>query len=612
MAPEVQKKIDRTPEPENVMKKIYKAMFLALFLTAFGADIYAQNMNEEFRKTAPAPLAPKQFNIPKPFETSLANGLKVVIIENKNLPLVSYRLAFRSGQINDPQDLPGLTSAMASMLNEGTVSRSSKQLAEEVEKLGASLSASSSSDNTVIAASALSMYGSDVLKLMTDMALNPAFPEKELALYKQNTIEGLKVQRADAGFLANERISKVLYGTHPYGIVSPAAADIEKITREKLMDFHKQAFVPNNAMLIVVGDVDREKLLKELNALFGNWQKGAVIKSDFPAPRPRAEKTLTIVDRPGSAQSNIILANLAIERAHPDYFPLMVMNQVLGAGASSRLFMNLREEKGYTYGAYSSLDTRRQAGAFEATAEVRTPVTGDSFKEFFYELERIRDKEVSAKELQDAKNYLTGVFPIRAETQEGLTNLIVSQKLYDLPEDYLQTYREKVNAVTLADIQRVAKTFVTPDKIAMVVVGDAEEILKQVKPYSNKIEVFDTEGKPVDVASYGKAAAAPSVNVTGKWNLTLEVQGQKLPVSLELKQDAEKVTGSLDSMLGKGEIGSGKISGNKINAIAKTQIQGQSVDLNLSGTIEGETMKGVITSSMPGLPPINFEGKRTP
>jgi zinc protease len=592
--------------------KIYKAVFLALSLTAFGVNIYAQTMNEDFRKTAPAPLAPKPFNVPKPFETVLPNGLKVVVIENKNLPLVSYRLAFRTGQINDPQDSLGLTSAMASMLNEGTTTRSSKQLAEEVEKLGASLSASASSDNTIIAASALSMYSFDILKLMADMALNPAFPEKELALYKQNTIEGLKVQRADAGFLANERISKILYGQHPYSIVSPTASDIEKISREKLMNFHKQIYVPNNAMLIVVGDVNRENLLKEINSLFGNWQQGTVAKSQFPAPPVRTEKTLTIVDRPGSAQSNIILANLAIDRNSPDYFPVLVMNQILGAGASSRLFMNLREEKGYTYGAYSSFDTRRQAGAFEATAEVRTPVTGDSLKEFFYELGRIRETEVSAKELQDAKNYLTGVFPIRAETQEGLTNLIVSQQLYDLPDDYLQTYREKVNAVTLADIQRVAKTYLMPDKIAMVVVGDAEEILKQVKPYSTRIDAFDTEGKPVDIANYGKAAAAPSVNVTGKWNLTLEVQGQKLPVSLDLKQDVEKITGSLDSMLGKGEIGSGKISGNKLNAIAKTQIQGQSVDLNLSGTVEGNTMKGVITSTMPGLPPINFEGQRNP
>lgn len=597
-----------------MFKNIHKPALLALLIAAFGAGgAFAQkNMNEDFRKTAPAPLAPKPFNIPQPFETTLPNGLKVVVVENKNLPLVSYRLAFRSGQVDDPADALGLTAATAAMLNEGTSARTSRQLAEEIEKLGASLGASASSDNTIVSASSLSMYSSDVLKLMAEVVLTPAFPEKELALYKQNTIEGLKVQRADAGFLANERVAKIIYGAHPYGTISPAASDVEKISRERLMNFHRQTYVPNNAILIVVGDVDREKLLKEVGALFGAWQKGAVAQTKFPAAPVRTEKTLTIVDRPGSAQSNIVLANLAIDRRSPDYFAVTVMNQVLGAGASSRLFMNLREAKGYTYGAYSSFDARRQTGAFEATAEVRTPVTGDSLKEFFYELERIRDAEVSAKELQDAKNYLTGVFPIRAETQEGLTNLIVTQQLYDLPDDYLQTYREKINAVTLADVRRAAQTYLTPDKVAIVVVGDAEEILKQVKPYSSKIDAYNTEGKSVDIAGYGKAAAAPTVDATGKWALTLEVQGQKIPVTLDLKQDGGKVTGSLDSMLGKGDINAGKISGDKINAVAVTQIQGQSVELNLSGTIAGDTMKGVVTAGIPGFPPVNFEGKRNP
>ncbi|MGI8494015.1 MAG: hypothetical protein ACR2L1_01720, partial [Pyrinomonadaceae bacterium] len=164
----------------------------------------------------------------------------------------------------------------------------------------------------------------------------------------------------------------------------------------------------------------------------------------------------------------------------------------------------------------------------------------------------------------------------------------------------------------LSEVERVAKKYLQPDKIAIVVVGDAEEILKQVKPYATNIDAFNTEGKPVDIANYGKAVSAPTVNVTGMWDLTLEVQGQKLPVSLDLKQDAGKVTGSLDSMLGKGAINNGKIIGNKINAVAKTEMQGQSVDLNLSGTVEGDTMKGVITASMPGLPPISFEGKRRP
>ncbi len=565
-------------------------------------------MNEDFRKAAPSPLAPKQFEVPKPFETVLPNNLKVVVFEDKRLPLVSYRLGFKNGTIHDPSDANGLTAAWTAMLNEGTKTRTSRQLAEEIERLGATIAASASEDNTIVSASALSLYSSDVLKLMADVVLNPVFPESELALYKKNTLENLKYQRSQPAFLADEQISKTLYGTHPYSIVSPSVADVEKLSREKLAAFHDKMFTANNATLIVVGDVNRENLLKEIEENFGDWKKGTVEAMKFSAPPVRTATTLTIVDRPGSLQSNIVLANLAIDRSDPEYFPVLVMNQVLGAGASSRLFMNLREDKGYTYGAYSRFDTKRLAGNFESNAEVRTPVTGDSLKEFFYELNRVRNEKATEKELKDAKSYLTGVFPLRAETQEGLTNLLVAQQLYDLPADYLQTYRDKVNAVTLEDVERVAKKYISPDKIAIVVVGDAEEILPQIKSYSKTIEVFDTEGNTIDAASYGKTATGAAANAGGKWNLTIEAQGQKLPVTLTLKQDGGKVSGSLDSMLGKGEITDAKISGDKFTGTAKTQIQGQAVDLSINGTIDGDKMKGVINTGMPGFPPLPFEG----
>ncbi|MGI8556389.1 MAG: M16 family metallopeptidase [Pyrinomonadaceae bacterium] len=595
------------------MKKICKLLVFTSLISAFGISAFAQKtMNEDFRKTAPAPLAPKPFEIPKPFETVLPNGLKVVIFENKRLPLVSYRLGFKTGEINDPTGSTGLTSAVTSLLNEGTKTRSSKQIAEEIEQLGANISASSNDDNTVVAASALAMYSPEILRLMADIVLHPSFPENEIALFKKNAVENLKYSRSQPAFLANEQIAKTIYGTNPYSIVSPTAADVEKITRDQLIAFHDKMFIPNNATLVVVGDVNRETLLKEINENFGNWKKGTTAETKFPAPPVRTATTLTVVDRPGSIQSNIVLANLAIDRSNPDYFPVLVMNQILGSGASSRLFMNLREAKGYTYGAYSSFDTKRSAGNFQATAEVRTPVTGDSLKEFFYELNRIRNEKATSKELADAKSYLMGVFPLRAETQEGLTNLLVSQQLYNLPADYLQTYRDKINAVTLEDVERVAQKYISPDKIAIVIVGDAAGILPQIKPYSSKIEVLDTEGKVVDINSYSAttANAAPTVNVTGKWTLSLDVQGQKLPVTLDLKQTGDKVTGTLDSMLGKGDIPNGKVTGNKLISTAKTQFQGQDVELNLNGTVEGDTMKGIIISSIPGFPPINFEGSR--
>ncbi len=570
-------------------------------------------MIEDFRKTAPVPLAPVPFDISQPFETELSNNLKVVIFEDSRFPIVSFRLAFPSGNINDPIDSKGLTSALTSMLSEGTKSYTSRRLAEEIERLGAHISANSSQDNTIIAASALSLYTSDILKLMAEIVLFPTFPESELNLYKQNTIENLKFQRSQPGFLADEQMSRVIYGSHPYSVTSPTPDDIEKLTRVKLTDFHNQRFVPNNATLIVVGDVARESILEEIEKTFGDWKKRTIEETKFEQLPNREGVTLTIVDRSGSAQSNIVLANLAIERGHPDFFAVLVMNQILGSGGSSRLFMNLREEKGYTYGAYSSFDTRRQAGAFEATAEVRTAVTGDSLKEFFYELNKIRDENVSETELKDAKNFLTGVFPIRAETQEGLTNLIVSQKLYDLPADYLQTYREKISEVTIEDARRVAKKYITPDKIAIVIVGDAEEILPQIQPFSTNIEIFDTEGRAKDIADYGADASGETSDVSGDWNLTVNFQGQNLPVTLKLQQTENQITGSLDSMLGKGEISDGKVKGNKFSATAKTQIQGQDVGININGEIEGDAnkMEGTLSISNAGIPDISFTGTKT-
>ena len=566
-------------------------------------------MTPELRKTAPAPLAPVLFDIPKPIQTTLGNGLRVVIFQDERLPLVSYRLAFFSGDINDPEGATGLTSAMTSMLTEGTTELSSLQLAEKIERLGASISAGASDDFTTVAASSLSLYAKEILHLMADVVLRPTFSESELDLYRRNTVENLKFQRSQPGFLAGEQAARLIYGDHPYSIVSPNADDIEKLDRETLVKFHAERLVPNNAIFIVVGDVNNDEFLADLNELFGDWEQGSGVTNDFPETPVRTARSLTIVDRPGSAQSNIVLANLGVKRSDPDYFPLIVMNQVLGAGASSRVFMNLREEKGYTYGAYTRLENKRLAGDFEATAEVRTPVTGESLKEFFYELDRIRVDKVGDGELADAKNFLTGVFPLRAETQSGLTSLIVNQHLYDLPEDYLQTYRAKVDAVTAEEVLAVAQKRVRPDEIAIVIVGDAEEVLPQVTSYAESVEVFDTDGNVQNVAKYAKSEDAGTADVAGNWKLVIDFQGQQLPVSLTLDQDGENVSGVLETMLGNGKIADGKVTGNKLAATANAEMQGQPIEFVITGKVDGNRMSG--TLSAPIVPdPLPFTGTR--
>ncbi|MEP7212138.1 MAG: pitrilysin family protein [Acidobacteriota bacterium] len=566
-------------------------------------------MTQAIRKTAPEPLAPVPFHIPQAFETTLDNGLKVILFEDDRLPLVSYRLAFLRGDINDPADATGMTSAMAAMLTEGTLNYSSHELADRVERLGASLSASSSDDFTLVAGSALSLYRTEVLKLIAEIVFRPTFPESELDLYRRNTIESLKFQRSQPGFLAGERTAKLIYGDHPYSIVSPSADDIEKLDRESLRTFHAKSLSPNNAILVAIGDLNREEFLSEVNDEFGKWEPSEQTAADFGTPPVRSSRTLTIVDRPGSAQSNIVLANAAIKRTHPDYFSVLVMNQILGAGASSRVFMNLREEKGYTYGAYTRIDAKRLAGDFEATAEVRTAVTGESLKEFFYELNRIRTEKASEDELSDAKNFLTGVFPIRAETQEGLTGLIVNQQLYGLPHDYLQTYRDNVNAVTVDDVLAAAEKYVRPDVMAMVIVGDAEEVLPQAREYSSEIEVFDTEGNPVDLAKYDRTDDAGTADASGKWAVSLDFQGQSVPVTITIEQDGETVSGTLDTMLGSGKFDGGRVTGSKIKATSSMDIQGQSVEFAITATVDGDTISGEINTPMVPAP-LSFAGAR--
>jgi zinc protease len=554
-------------------------------------------MAQTSRKTAPEPLAPVPFNIPQPFQTTLANGLRVVIFEDRRLPLVSYRLAFMSGDAHDPKDAIGLTSAMASMLTEGTQNYSSLALAEKIERLGASISANASDDFTMVAASTLALYNSEILDLISEIVFRPTFPADELDLYKRNAIENLKFQRSQPNFLANEQTARLLYGDHPYSRVSPSSADIEKLSSEALSRFHNHRFIPNNAVLIVVGDVERDSVLAEIESHFGDWAQGTAPQSVFPQLPPRDKTQLTIVDRQGSAQANIVLANTALSRNDPDYFAVTVMNQVLGAGASSRVFMNLREEKGYTYGAYTRIDAKKLAGDFEATAEVRTAVTGDSLKEFFYELNRIRDEKVSDQELADAKNFLTGVFPIRAETQEGLTNLIVSQELYDLPADYLQTYRDEINAISVDDVQRVAKEYLMPDRMVIVIVGDAEQILPQAQPYSDSVEIFDTDGNRRDLSNYGQPESEPE-DFGGSWKLTVDFQGQQVPVSLSLDQTGDSATGRLETILGSGDIKDGSVRGNRLSATANTEIQGQDVEFVINGQLVDGVISGTIAAAI--------------
>jgi zinc protease len=540
-----------------------------------------------------------------PADVVIVDEVSMVGLELMSRLLQALRPATRLVLLGDKDQLPSVEAGavLAGLMPEGTTSKTSKEIADEVARMGASISAGANSDYTIVAASALSPFNDPVMDLLAEVALEPSFPENEVELAKQNTKESLRQQRAQPSFLASEMVSRVMFGDHPYAVVAPTPDSIDRVSRDEFVRFHRAKLVPNNAVFIVVGDVRYNEILNQIESLFSTWARGEDVVANFPAPPVRTKRTAYLVDRPGSAQSNIVIANSGIIRTNPDYFPMLLMHTVLGANASSRLFMNLREDKGYTYGAYSNLDARRTAGTFRAMAEVRTPVTGDSLKEFFYELDRIRNERVSDKEIADAKSYLTGVFPIRLETQEGLTDQLVQIKMLNLPDDYLQNYRNRVNAVTGEEIQRVAQKYVKTDAAALIVVGDGASVLDQMKPYAEDIEVYSTAGKRKS------AQASAATDPAGSWSIEVETPlGQNIPATLTITRSESGYSGVIHSEMGDAELGTIEIDNNSFHTTTSLEMDGHAVEAVVSGRFDGEHTVGFL--KLQNSPELPFTGTK--
>ena len=447
---------------------------------------------------APINREPLKVTLPKAYETKLSNGLQVIVLEQHKLPNFSMQMVLLSGGLADPQDQHGAAQYTASLLREGTKTRNSKQIAEQVDALGATLGANSglSSLTTNVTASGLTDNFDKIMGLFADVILNPSFPADELNKLKTRSLAQLRLQRSQPTFLANEMFAKVMYGSHPASRVSLTADEIQRITPESLQKFHAANFKPNNAIFAIVGDVKPAEIVAKLEKAFGSWQRGDVSASNIPKANETGPAKIYVINRVPSVQTNLILGNLSVERTDPDYFALDVMNQVVGGGPSARLFLNLREDKGYTYGAYSGVSAFKYRGTFRANTEVRTEVTKGSMDELMYELKRIRDEKVAQEEFDRAKSTIIGSFALQLESPGALLNNIITQKLYGLPADYWDTYPQKIAAITQDDVQRVAKKYLDLGRLQVVAVGDASKIAEVLKQYGT-VEIYDTEGKQV-------------------------------------------------------------------------------------------------------------------
>ncbi|HXG93962.1 MAG TPA: pitrilysin family protein [Blastocatellia bacterium] len=482
------------------------AATLAVMMTAIGFAQGPQGAGQQRPSTKGAVIKGKapvnkevlKVKLPKPYETKLSNGLQVVVLEEHKLPTFSAQMVILSGGLANPDDQLGVAQYTASMLREGTKTRDSRKIAEQVDSLGASLSANAglSSLTSVVAASGLTENFDQIMELLADVTLNPSFPADELNKLKTRALAQIRLQRSQPGFLASEMFSKVMYGSHPAARVALTAEQINRITPEMLQKFHSTYYRPNNAIFAIVGDVKPAQVVATLEKLFGSWQRADVPRSEIPKVGETGASKIYLINRPNSVQTNLLVGNLTIERTDPDYFALEVMNQVLGGGPSARLFLNLREDKGYTYGAYSSVSSSKYRGAFRANTEVRTDVTKDSMRELLYEIKRIRDEKVPQEELDRAKRTIIGGFALQLESPQTILQNIITQKLYNLPADYWDTYPHKIAAVTQEDVQRVAQKYLDLNRLQIVAVGDAGKITEMLKPYG-AVEIYDTEGKPV-------------------------------------------------------------------------------------------------------------------
>ena len=437
--------------------------------------------------------------LPRAEEATLKNGLRVILLPAHKVPTFNMQMVVLSGGLSDKTDYHGLASFTATLLREGTTKRSSKDIAEQVDAIGATLGANSglSTMTSVVNASGLIENLDQTLDLFADVIRNPTFPQAEVDKYKTRTLAQLQFQRSIPQFLAQEQFNKAIYGTnHPASLVSPPAESIKKLTSKDMADFHSTYYRPNNAILAIVGDVTMKEIMPKLEKYFGDWAKGEVPATSIPPAPAQADARIFLIDRPGSVQTVLQLGTLGIERTSPDYFAVLLADRVLGGGPSGRLFLNLREDKGYTYGAYSNFGGSKFRGTWVSSSEVRTDVTEGAMKEFMYELNRLRNEPVSAEELDNAKRAIIGSFALSLEQPTTLLQNIITQKLYNLPADYWDTYPQKVSAITEADVQAAAQKYIDLGHLQVVAVGDASKAREILAKYG-KVELYDADGKPV-------------------------------------------------------------------------------------------------------------------
>jgi len=615
------------------MKKFVLEILVMLLATGI---TFAQVDRSKLPASGPVP----EIKIGEAETFTLANGLKVFVVKNNKLPRVSFSLVLERDPILEG-DKAGLTTFIGDMMMGGTKNRTKDQLDQEIDFIGASLNASATS----VSASSLKEHQGKVLDLMADVLFNPVFPQPELDKLKKQSLTGLATTKDDPQAISSRLSRAVFYGkNHPYG-ESQTEQTTENISLDDVKAYYATYFKPNIAYLAIVGDMDKAEAQKVVNQYFGTWKKGVVPTFTYPMPVRAAKQAVALVDRSSSVQSVINMTQpVAMKIGDADYISSRLLNQILGGGSASRLFMNLREDKGYTYGAYSSIGADKLVATISASASVRSEVTDSAIVEFVYEINNLVKNGVTQVELDKAKAELAGSFGRSLEQPETIANFAIVTAVYNLPKDYFATYLQKLNYYTVADINATAKRLIEPDKFIITTVGNGAEIKAKLAQFGEVVE-YDIMGEPAKqlvadaamtaekvlenyltaVGGAEKVAAVKSAKISMNANvmgtaLTIAFvydsqngrYGQKLSIAGNVMQKTSLANGK-GSMTVQGntiEMTSAQLAEAQLNSYlfpeAVYQANGYTVTLDGLKDVEGKPAYKVIITAASGAKLINY------
>ena len=436
------------------------------------------------KQTPPAAGTPRPFSLPTPESFTLPNGLGVTLVPYGTVPKVTVHLAVDAANADETAQQVWLADLTGALLKEGTTTRSADAVADSLAKMGGRLDVGVGPDVTALSASVLSEFAAGAVEVLAEIAQAPLLPASELPRLKADMVRNLTLAKAQPQSMASERFSQVLYGDHPYGRVFPTEAMVTGYTHADVRAFHAATFGAARSHLYVVGRFDAEAVRSAVRARFGPWQKGTAARRT--PPTPAGTRALHVIDRPKASQSTLYIGLPVVDPGHADYVALRVTNALLGGSFASRITANIREQKGYTYSPNSSLSVHPKVAHWVQVADVTTAVTGASMKEIFFEVDRLRQEPPTEDELAGIRNYLAGVFVLQNSSRGGIIQQLEFTRQHGLGADYLRTLVQKIQAVTPADVQRVAKSWLDPAKMTMVVVGDTAEIDGQLAPYVTK------------------------------------------------------------------------------------------------------------------------------